>query len=214
MLNNFIYAKKKSLFLSQLEAGNVLNEAIVFIEDTKEIWNHGTYFDCSFVDLSSYSTKEEIATELAKYAKLENIPSKISDLENDAEYITRTSFSELVTEYSLVNEEALSTKQETISDLDEIRSNAALGATALQNIPENYITEEKLEEKGLATKEDVDSKFFIGTQEQYNELINSGKKLQNGALVIILDPSEIESDETIAILGTAILGKMILGKSY
>ena len=44
MLNNFIYAKTKDLFLKELEAGNVLDEAIVFIEDTKEIWNHGTYF--------------------------------------------------------------------------------------------------------------------------------------------------------------------------
>ena len=44
MLNNFIYAQTKDLFLEQLGAGNILDEAIVFIEDTKEIWNHGTYF--------------------------------------------------------------------------------------------------------------------------------------------------------------------------
>jgi hypothetical protein len=50
MLNNFIYAKKKSFFTKELEAGNVLDEAIVFIEDTKEIWTHGTYFDCSTTD--------------------------------------------------------------------------------------------------------------------------------------------------------------------
>ena len=50
MLNNFIYTKTKDLFVEQLEAGNVLDEAIVFIEDTKEIWNHGTYFDCSTTD--------------------------------------------------------------------------------------------------------------------------------------------------------------------
>lgn len=44
MLNNFIYAKTKDLFIEQLEAHQILDEAIVFIEDTKEIWNHGTYF--------------------------------------------------------------------------------------------------------------------------------------------------------------------------
>ncbi len=44
MLENFIYAKEKSLFMEQLEAGNVMDEAIVFIEDTHEIWNHGTFF--------------------------------------------------------------------------------------------------------------------------------------------------------------------------
>lgn len=45
MLGNFIYSKTKNLFLQELEAGNVLDEAIVFIEDTKEIWNHGVYFN-------------------------------------------------------------------------------------------------------------------------------------------------------------------------
>ena len=45
MLNNLIFAKTKELFTTQLEEGNVLDEAIAFIEDTKEIWNHGTYFD-------------------------------------------------------------------------------------------------------------------------------------------------------------------------
>lgn len=46
-LGNFIYAKTKDLFEEQLNAGNVLDEAVVFIENTKQIWNHGTYFDCS-----------------------------------------------------------------------------------------------------------------------------------------------------------------------
>lgn len=62
MLNNFIYAQTKDLFLEKLNAGEVLNEAIVFIEDTKEIWNHGTYF----------------AT----------VPVNVSALNNDAGYIT------------------------------------------------------------------------------------------------------------------------------
>lgn len=68
MLNNFIYAKKKSLFLSQLEAGNVLDEAIVFIEDTREIWNHGTYFDGNAVDLSNVekSIEQQLVWEKAE----------------------------------------------------------------------------------------------------------------------------------------------------
>jgi hypothetical protein len=51
MLENFIYAKRKDLFTAELDAGNILNEAVVFIEDTKEIWNHGTYFNCSTPNL-------------------------------------------------------------------------------------------------------------------------------------------------------------------
>lgn len=50
MLNNFIYSKQKSLFEEKLNNGEVLDEAIVFIEDTKEIWNHGTYFGTSLTE--------------------------------------------------------------------------------------------------------------------------------------------------------------------
>lgn len=49
MLNNFIYSETKDLFEEKLNAGEILDEAIVFIEDTKEIWNHGTYFNSSWV---------------------------------------------------------------------------------------------------------------------------------------------------------------------
>jgi hypothetical protein len=41
MLEKFIYAKKKSLFKEALNKGEILDEAIVFIKDTKEIWTHG-----------------------------------------------------------------------------------------------------------------------------------------------------------------------------
>lgn len=60
MLNNFIFAKQKSLFEEKLNNGEVLDEAIVFIEDTKEIWNHGTYFGGLIVyDLSSIILNED-----------------------------------------------------------------------------------------------------------------------------------------------------------
>lgn len=44
MLHNFIYVQTKELFLEKFDEGEVLNDAIVFIEDTKEIWTHGEYF--------------------------------------------------------------------------------------------------------------------------------------------------------------------------
>jgi hypothetical protein len=34
-LGNFIYAKTKDLFEEQLNAGNILDEAVVFIENTR-----------------------------------------------------------------------------------------------------------------------------------------------------------------------------------
>ena len=90
MLNNFIYTETKDQFLTQLEAGNVLNEAIVFIEDTKEIWNHGTYFDCSTTDfeeslknyvikddIKDFATKDEIS-DFVPSSTLQNYVDKIS----------------------------------------------------------------------------------------------------------------------------------------
>ena len=34
-------------FERQLAAGNILGRSIVFIQDAKKIWTHGTYYDCS-----------------------------------------------------------------------------------------------------------------------------------------------------------------------
>lgn len=55
-----------------------------------------------------------------------------------------------------------------------------------------------------------DKGVFIGTADEY-EIANASGKIKIGSLVIILEPGETESDATIALLGTGILGKMILG---
>ena len=54
------------------------------------------------------------------------------------------------------------------------------------------------------------SGVFIGTQEDY-DTANSAGKIKTGSLVIILDPSELEDSTVTALLGTGILGKLILG---
>ena len=102
MLENFIYAKQKSLFEEKLNNGEVLDEAIVFIEDTKEIWNHGTYF-------ATGRSVEEI----------ENIVASSETVQAVIEQIA----------VDVINN---SGKQDIIEDLDTIRSGAGLGATALQ----------------------------------------------------------------------------------
>lgn len=106
MLNNFIYAKLKSLFEEKLVANEVPQEAIVFIEDTKEIWNHGTYF--ATPSESSISAEE-----------IENIVASSETIQAVMEQIA----GEIVTE---------SNKQDQISDLDVIRQGALLGSTAIQ----------------------------------------------------------------------------------
>jgi hypothetical protein len=64
-----------------------------------------------------------------------------------------------------------------------------------------YFYEKLQNEKGV----------FIGTQEEY-DTANSAGKIKTGSLVIILDPNELEESAVAALLGTGILGKMILGQ--
>lgn len=52
----------------------------------------------------------------------------------------------------------LATKQDAISDIDNIRRNALKGATALQSVPSEYVTETELQNKGYATTAQVDTK--------------------------------------------------------
>ena len=57
-----------------------------------------------------------------------------------------------------VVEEKLAKKQDVIADLATIRSNASKGATALQSVPSEYVTESELSAKGYATTSQVDAK--------------------------------------------------------
>jgi hypothetical protein len=92
------------------------------------------------VDLSDYATKEFVADEIAKIdiPDMPEIPTKVSAFENDANYLTE--------------HQDISGKQDAISDLEDIRANAALGATALQEVPAGYVTETDLNTKGYATE--------------------------------------------------------------
>ena len=58
----------------------------------------------------------------------------------------------------LTEHQDISGKQDVISDLEEIRSNSNLAKTALQEIPEEYVTEEELAAKGYLTSVNMDGK--------------------------------------------------------
>ena len=92
-------------------------------------------------DLRDYATKEFVSEEIAK--NIPTVPTTVSAFTNDAGYLT---------------EQDIAGKQDAISDLDDIRANAAKGATALQAIPDEYVTETELEGKGYATTAQVDVK--------------------------------------------------------
>ena len=101
MITQFIYAIKKRDFLSELSKNNITHDSIVFIEETKEIWNRGVYYTG---DLSNYATTgdvQQLNNDLTKlvgdlrinieqtYALKTSIPTKVSQLTNDAEYTTQ-----------------------------------------------------------------------------------------------------------------------------
>ena len=90
------------------------------------------------VDLSGYATKEFVTGEIEKI----NVPKKVSELENDANYLTE--------------HQDISGKQDVIGDLETIRANANLGATALQEVPAEYITDAELTEKGYLTAQSLE----------------------------------------------------------
>jgi hypothetical protein len=57
----------------------------------------------------------------------------------------------------------------------------------------------------------INSKVFIGTRSEYDTAYSNGK-ISVGALVIILDENETNSDATTAMLGKAIIGTLLLGR--
>lgn len=98
-------------------------------------------------DLSNYYTKSEVDE------KIENIGIPEVDLSNyytkqeinNKGYVTDSDVNDYVGNEIGQLEEVINTKQDKITDLDSIRSGAAAGATALQTIPSEYITETELE---------------------------------------------------------------------
>ena len=93
-----------------------------------------------------------------------NVKPSVSEIEygeiainykkNEEKIFIKNDNDELVT---FVSEKAVAKKQDVISDLATIRSNAAKGATALQSVPAEYVTEME-----LANKNYVTSAYVIG----------------------------------------------------
>jgi hypothetical protein len=64
MLEKNIYSESKDLFLQELNSGNVPEDAVAYIEDTKEIWTHGTYFKTENKSLIQSICSEMIQDEM------------------------------------------------------------------------------------------------------------------------------------------------------
>jgi hypothetical protein len=104
--------------------------------------------------LEGYATEVFVGEEIAKI-DIPEVPTKVSAFENDANYLTE--------------HQDISGKQDVIEDLEDIRANAALAKTALQAIPEEYITETELEGKGYLTEHQLLDIYY--TKEQIDAMI-------------------------------------------
>lgn len=85
----------------------------------------------------SYATQDFVRDEIAKIV-IPEVPTNVSAFTNDVGYLTE--------------HQDISGKQDVIADLSDIRANAELAKTALQAIPDEYITEEELNGKGYLTE--------------------------------------------------------------
>lgn len=131
--NNIINEGATQVGLVQQEGINrveeILETGCIDVDYTKET-STLTFTGGGNALLSNYYTKEETN---------DLIPTNNNQLVNGAGYITADYHD--------------STKQDVITDLATIRSGASKGATALQSVPSEYVTETELQ-NGLNTKQD------------------------------------------------------------
>ena len=173
--------------------------------------------------LSHLATKNELNTKQDKIEDLDairegasrTIPTKTSELTNDSGFLTEhQNISHLATK------DELKSKQDVISDLSNIREGAAKGATALQSIPEEYVTESELDKKGYLTKhQDI---THLATKTEVGEGFNVLEAIVNtkagafyvenetGLFVIFKDEASksayLTSGDEIGVLGKFALG--------
>ena len=131
-----------------------------------------------FIDGNSMTdVKGRISIEELSSGSSSELPDDISDtittLQGEVDTlketsVTKTSLDTTLGGYSttghthseyLTEHQDISGKQDVISDLATIRSGAAKGATALQSVPAEYITETELNGKGYATSSYVNGEL-------------------------------------------------------
>ena len=172
MLENFIYSKKKTLFEEALNKGEVLDEAIVFIEDTKEIWNHGTYFDGNTFSLFNQGDGFKFLSDDGEYKELQ-VTNAYKSTEypkiKDYEYVT-----DLEGNTNVVNSELFTSivPQQTLDDsFNIVETNAA---TLIQKVLDNEeVIYKSIENINKATGLNSNLSYVKNTNSTYISSANS-----------------------------------------
>lgn len=83
-----IHFKTKTSFQQELAKNNILSTSIVFIQDTNEIWTHGTYY-ATKLTVSEIENIVTSSTNVSDFVK-RLMPKRISELQNDLQFATKT----------------------------------------------------------------------------------------------------------------------------
>ena len=136
--------------------------------DVEEILSEGSFYDVAMSDTSTKAVQNKV---IKKY-----IDDAIANVGGGSDIVVDTEISSTSTNpvQNKVVYSELQKKQGTISDLADIRSGAALGKTALQSVPSEYVTESELTQKGYATREELTSlqDEIIANEEVYAAAAN------------------------------------------
>ena len=95
----------------------------------------------------------QVVESKANKSDIEELSANVA-LKSDLDDIVKTSELD-----GYATKEDIKGKQDVIEDLDDIRTNMGLAKTALQSIPEEYVTKTELEGKGYLTVDDANSKY-------------------------------------------------------
>lgn len=79
-----IHFEKLADFQSRLAAGDILDRSMIWIKDAKQIWTHGTYYDCNTPDAVLFV--EQILTDSQKQQACGNIGAVWTAETNGVEY--------------------------------------------------------------------------------------------------------------------------------
>jgi hypothetical protein len=191
---------------------------IIYIQDSQQIWTHGVLYNCmsntksTDADLTDNNIDDREIKDLLDISTNKRIYIKghtDAIYTNDGDTVSSV-LDEL---YDLVGsqesiiasiEQQIAGKQDSLvsgTNIKTINGQSILGDGDISNLAEKTYVDEVIQ-----------SKVFVGTRNEYDTAYAEGK-IAMGALVIILDGSEIEGGSTIsALLGTAILGQMLLGQ--
>lgn len=133
--------------------GLIQEATVVISNDGSVSVTIGSFYDVAMSDTSTKAVQNKVIKKYIDDA-IANVGEGSLDIVVDTEM---SSTSTNPVQNKVVYSE-LQKKQDTISDLADIRSGAALGKTALQSVPSEYVTESELTEKGYATTSQVNDK--------------------------------------------------------